>query len=70
MSPPGSAALLDRDGYETVTYRKKATTSTPPAEIPVAKRLNIADSPASVLAASYHCLSSKYLNGVRRCFSI
>lgn len=33
ISPSRPTALPDPDGFKTVTYRKKTTTSTPPAEI-------------------------------------
>jgi hypothetical protein len=36
--PSGSVPLPHRDGFKTVTYRKKAATNTPPAELPVARK--------------------------------
>jgi hypothetical protein len=38
ISPSGSVPLPDRDGFKTVTYRKKAATNTPPAELPVVRK--------------------------------
>jgi hypothetical protein len=39
ISPLGSAPLPDRYGFKTVTYRKKAATNTPPAEIPATRKV-------------------------------
>jgi hypothetical protein len=37
ISPSRPTALPDPDGFKTVTYRRKATSSTPPAEVAVNK---------------------------------
>jgi hypothetical protein len=60
ISPSRPTALPDPDGFKTVTYRRKAASSTPPAEI----SLN------QVLAAPYHCLSSQNLKDPRHCLSL
>jgi hypothetical protein len=56
VAAAGPTALSDPDGFKTVTYRKKTSASTPLLTFLLLTKLNLADSPSSVLAALYPCL--------------
>jgi hypothetical protein len=45
MSPSGPTELPDPDGFETVTYRKKTSTSTPHAEIAAVNKVKLRTQP-------------------------